>query len=71
MSQVKIKFTCFEPKKHSVRMKTDERLGGQFPLADVYVPRTVLTKLGLSVAEQNDPALTIELTFTLSRLQES
>jgi hypothetical protein len=53
-------------KKHSIRMKTDERLGGNYPLADQYVPRSVLELLGLSEDEQNDPTLSITITWTLS-----
>jgi hypothetical protein len=64
--EVKVKFTQFEPKKHSVRMKTDERLGGQYALADQYVPRLVLALLGLSEQEQNDPQLTVTVTYTLN-----
>lgn len=64
MPEVKIKYTIFEPKKNSVRMKTEERLDQQYPLPDIYVPRSVLRQLGLLDRAQDSSDLTLNVTYT-------
>lgn len=66
MSEVTVQYKHFESKKGSIRMSTDERLTQQYPLPDTYVPRTVLTALGLQGREQDNPELVINVTYTLS-----
>lgn len=65
--EVTVKYTQFEPKKHSIRMKTEERMGGQYPLPDMYIPRVILRKLGLSDDEMESLDLQINISFTQPR----
>jgi len=66
MTKVAVTFKAYEPKKHSVRMSTQERFGGEFALADVYVPRVILDELGLSLAEQNSAELAVTVTYSIA-----
>lgn len=63
MSEVTVKYTQFQPKNHSVRVKTEERMGGQYPLPDMYIPRLILRKLGLTDDQMESPNFTIQVTF--------
>lgn len=64
MSEVTVKYTFYESKKGSVRLRTNERLDQQFNLPDVYVPRSVLSQLGLTGREQDSKELTINVTYS-------
>ncbi len=46
-NKVSVLYEFFERKKNSIRMKTEERLDQQYPLPDVYVPKSVLRALGV------------------------
>lgn len=66
MDKVTVKYEQFEPKKHSLRMKTEERMGGQYPLPDMYVPRSILQKLGLTEREQDLAEMEVFITYSLN-----
>lgn len=66
MSQVSVQYTAFEPKKHSIRMKTEERLDQEYNLPDVYVPRSVLRALGVENGQQ-DRLTHLVITYSLEQ----
>lgn len=67
MPEVTVTYSHYEAKKGSVRMRTEERLGQQYDLPDVYIPRAVLASLGLNERQQNSPDLKIDVSYTISK----